>query len=72
MDTFPYDSWDEAISAADGVQGYFTWGPGSNTASYVLAFLGIALAVAWTVWIVTYENRHLNEAAGRLNEKWGI
>lgn len=72
MNTFPYDSWEEAIAAADGTSGYFTWGPGGNTASYVLAFLAIGLAVVWTIWMVSNENRHLNEAADRLNEKWGI
>lgn len=72
MDSFPYADWAEAQAAADGSTGYFTWGPGSNTMSYLLAILGIALAVAWTVWIVNYENRHLNDVADELNKKWGI
>jgi len=71
-DSFPYDSWAEAQAAADGTTGYFTWGPGSNTMSYILAILGIALAVAWTLWIVRFEDKHLHEAASGLNEKWGI
>lgn len=72
MNTNPYNSWEEALAAADGANGYFTWGPGGNTMSYVLAILGIALSIAWTIWIVNHENKHLNAAAGRLNDKWGI
>lgn len=72
MNTFPYDTWAEALEAADGANGYFTWGPGGNTASFVLAFLGIALALAWSVWIVRFDNHELNKAAAELNEKWGI
>lgn len=69
MNTFPYDTWEEALEAGGG---YFTWGPGSNTASYVLAILGIVLTIAWTLWIVGFEKRTLDHAASELNEKWGI
>ncbi|MGI9608020.1 MAG: hypothetical protein ACR2P0_17960 [Acidimicrobiales bacterium] len=72
MDTFPYESWEEAIAAADGTTGYFTWGPGGNTASVILAILGIALAVGWMLWLTKNEDDHLNHTAEGLNEKWGI
>lgn len=75
MNTFPYDTWAEALeasAASGGADGYFTWGPGGNTASFVLAFLGIALALLWSLWIIQYENKELSEAAHRLNDKWGI
>jgi len=72
MDTFPYDSWAEAIEAADGTTGYFTFGPGGNTAIVIITILGILLATAWMAWLTMDEESHLNEAAERLNEKWGI
>lgn len=67
MNTFPYDSWDEALVEPAG---YFTWGPGGNTGSVVLAILGIALATLWLAWLVVHENRHLSSAASRLDAKW--
>ncbi len=70
MDTFPYESWDEAIAAADGTTGYFTWanGPGS----VVLAILGIALATLWMIWLTRNETQHLAHCSSKLDEKWGI
>ena len=72
MDTFPYDSWAEAIEAADGTTGYLTFGPGGNTAIVIISILGILLATAWMAWLTNDEESHLNEAAERLNGKWGI
>ena len=70
MNTFPYDSWDAALEAADGTTGYFTWGPGGNTASVVLAIIGIAISVLMAVVITARENKLLNEAADRLTDKY--
>jgi len=70
MDTFPYESWEEAIADADGTTGYFTWANG--TGSVVLAILGIALAVVWMIWLTRNETTHLSHRAAELNEKWGI
>lgn len=73
MDTFPYESWEEAIADAvesGGANGYFTWA--QSDMSVVLALLGIALAAVWMLWLTRNETNHLNECAGRLNEKWGI
>lgn len=72
MNTFPYESWQEALADADGSSGYFTFGPGGNTASWVLALLGIALTAGWMMWVVQNERRHLNAASDRLDAKWGI
>ena len=77
MDSFPYDSWEEALAAAaaDGDAGYFTFGrgvDGGNTAIIIITILGILLALWWTVQLTMAENKHLNERAARLNEKWGI
>ena len=70
MNTFPYDSWEAALEAADGTTGYFTWGPGGNTGSVVLAIIGIAISVVMAVMITTREDKLLNEAADRLADKY--
>ncbi|MCY4423069.1 MAG: hypothetical protein OXC06_08375 [Acidimicrobiaceae bacterium] len=70
MNTFPYDSWEAALEAADGTTGYFTWGPGGNTASVVLAIIGIAISVLMAVMITAREDKLLNAAADRLADKY--
>ena len=70
MNTFPYDSWEAAIEAADGTTGYFTWGPGGNTASVVLAILAIAVSVISAFLITFREDKLLNDAADRLTDKY--
>ncbi len=70
MNTFPYDSWEAALEAADGTTGYFTWGPGGNTGSVVLAILGIAVSVVMAVMITARENKILNDAADQLADKY--
>lgn len=67
MNTFPYDSWEEALEAASG---YYTWGAGNNTASIILAWLAIILAVATGVIITYREDRLLDHAADRLADKY--
>ena len=69
MDSFPYETWEEAL-ADGGENGYFTWANGSG--SVVLTILGLALAIAWLVWITMNEDSHLKHCASNLNEKWGI
>jgi hypothetical protein len=70
MNTFPYDSWEAAIEAADGTTGYFTWGPGGNTASVVLALIGIAVSVVAAMLVTVREDKLLNHAADRLADKY--
>jgi hypothetical protein len=70
MNTFPYESWEAALEAADGTTGYFTWGPGGNTASVVLAIIGIAISVIGAVIITAREDKLLNEAADQLADKY--
>ena len=70
MNTFPYDSWEAALEAADGTTGYFTWGPGGNTGSVVLAIIGIAVSVLMAVMITAREDKLLNDAADRLADKY--
>ena len=75
MDSFPYESWDEAVQAAadsGGAEGYFTFGPGGNTAIIIITVLGILLASWWMVQLTMSEAKHLGAKAAELNEKWGI
>lgn len=75
MDSFPYESWDEAVEAAaasGGAEGYFTFGPGGNTAIVIITILGIALASWWMVQLTMAEAKHMKASAAELNEKWGI
>lgn len=69
MDSFPYDSWEEAIADADGTTGYYTWANGNG--SLVLAILGIVLAITFLLWLTKDEADHLDDCASVLGEKWG-
>ena len=70
MNTFPYDSWEAALEAADGTTGYFTFGPGGNTASVIISILAIVVSVTMAVLVTTREDKVLNEAAERLADKY--
>jgi len=74
MDTFPYDTWAEAFEAANadgtGNTGYFTWGPGGNTASVILAILGIAVFLYYMVVFTMREDQHQQAAVARLADKY--
>ena len=69
MDTFPYESWEEATNAAlDTGAGYFTFGPGGNTATIVLVALGFIVMVVTIVAGMISEDRRLVAHAARLRE----
>ena len=74
MDTFPYDTWAEAFEAANadgtGNTGYFTWGPGGNTGSVILALLGIAVFLYFMIVITMRENADDVAAVARLADKY--
>ncbi len=70
MNTFPYDSWEAALEAADGTTGYFTFGPGGNTASVIISLLAIVLSVTMAVLVTVREDKVLNEAADRLADQY--
>ena len=70
MNTFPYDSWEAAIEAADGTTGYFTWGPGGNAMSVFLALVGIVISVGSALLVTMREDKLLNHAADRLADKY--
>ena len=67
FDTFPYDEWGEDIA------GFWTWGPGNSTGTYILTALGIAVMFIAFVWFFVLENRKLAhqeatlKASGALN-----
>jgi len=68
MDTFPYESWEEAISAGD--TGYFTFGPGGNAAIVIITIIGIAMSVFWLAEVTMNESKTLNAEADGLRSKW--
>ena len=67
MDTFPYESWEEATTAAlDSGAGYFTFGPGGNTATIVLVALGFIVMMVTIVGGIMSEDKRLAAHAARL------
>lgn len=65
MDTFPYDSWEEAQGAA-GAEGFFTLGPGDNFATIALVVIAFVLMVGVFVAWMRVEDRKLRDQAARL------
>jgi hypothetical protein len=67
FDTFPYDEWGEDIA------GFWTWGPGNSTGTYIMTGLGIAVMFIAFIWFFVLENRKLAhqqatlQASGALN-----
>ena len=53
FDTFPYDEWSEDIA------GFWTWGPGNSTGTYILTAIGIAVMLISFIGFVRLENRKL-------------
>lgn len=70
MDSFPYDSWEEAQAAAEQSVGYFTFGPGGNTATYVIVALAILLSVGFLAYLTANEDRHMRGLAADLAKDW--
>jgi hypothetical protein len=60
FDTFPYDEWSEDIA------GFWTWGPGSSTGTYIMTALGIAVMLIAFVWFFILENRKLDHQEAML------
>lgn len=65
MDTFPYESWADAQSAA-GAEGYFTFGPGDDAATIVLVAIAFLLMVFVFVWWMRLEDRKLRDQAEQI------
>jgi hypothetical protein len=60
IDSFPFDEW------AEDIAGYWTFGPGDSTGTYVLTVLGIILMVVSLIAWVRLESRKLDAQAALL------
>lgn len=60
IDSFPFDEWSEDIA------GFWTFGPGGSTGTWIMTILGIIVMVAaWIGWFVL-EHRKLMAQADHL------
>jgi hypothetical protein len=66
IDSFPFDEW------AEDIAGYWTFGPGNSTGTYVLTVLGIAVMVLSIIGWVVMENRKLAAQAALLRAAGGM
>ena len=72
FDAFPYDEWSEDVA------GFWTFGPGNSTGTYILTAVGIAAMLIAFVWFVRLENRKLAHqqaalrASGALDRPSGV
>lgn len=66
IDSFPFDEWTEDIA------GYWTFGPGNSTGTYVLTVLGIAVMVLSIIGWVVLEKRKLDAQAALLRAAGGL
>jgi hypothetical protein len=60
IDSFPYDAWTEEIA------GFWTFGPGGSTGTYVLTVLGMIVMVSALIGWVWLEDRKLSHQAAAL------
>ncbi|HXV58977.1 MAG TPA: hypothetical protein VD704_14020 [Gaiellaceae bacterium] len=57
IDSFPFDEWSEDIA------GFWTFGPGDSTGTWVLTILGIVVMVAaWIAWFIVEHRKLMNQA----------
>lgn len=71
MNTFPYESWDDALAAAaEGDASYFTFGPGGSTALIIITILAIVLMAGFMMWLANHEGHKLDDAARALQNKY--
>jgi hypothetical protein len=66
IDSFPYEEWGEEIA------GFWTFGPGDSTGTYVLTVLGIIVMVAAMIGFVVLESRKLRAQAELLRAAGGF
>ncbi len=66
IDSFPYQEWAEEIA------GFWTFGPGNSTGTYVLTVLGIIAMVASIIGFFILESRKLNAQADLLRAAGGF
>jgi hypothetical protein len=66
FDAFPFDEW------GDDIKGFWTFGPGGSTGTYILTVLGIILMVGAIVGWVLLEERKLAAQAALLRAAGGL
>jgi hypothetical protein len=66
IDSFPFDEWSEDIA------GYWTFGPGDSTGTYILTVLGILVMVGSLIGWVWLENKKLTAQAELLRAAGGL
>ena len=72
MDSFPYDSWEEALADASQSQGYFTFAPtpDGSLISNIIVALAIIISVGFLLYLTANEDRHMTKLAAELAEEW--
>jgi hypothetical protein len=60
FDAFPFDEWSEDIA------GFWTFGPGDSTGTWILTVLGVAVMIVALVGFVILENRKLSRQEATL------
>jgi hypothetical protein len=71
--SFPYDSWLNADGSLNtDISGFWTWGPGSSTGTYILTALGIALMIVAFIGFVLLEKRKVEEQAAMLKSSGAL
>ena len=66
IDSFPFDEW------AEDIAGFWTFGPGNSTGTYILTVLGIIVMVGAIIGWVWLENRKLSAQAALLRAAGGL
>lgn len=66
IDSFPYDEWNETITA------FWTFGPENSTGTYILTVLGVIAMIVSLIGWVWLENQKLQAQAALLRAAGGI
>ena len=74
IDSFPYESWMNRAGDAlnEDIAGFWTFGPGNSTGTYILTILGVVAMLASLVGWVWLENRKLAAQAALLRSAGGF
>ena len=72
IDSFPFESWLKGEGLNEDIAGFWTFGPGNSTGTYVLTVLGIIVMVASLIGWVVLEKRKLAAQAELLRAGGGF
>lgn len=67
IDSFPYEEWN-----LDEIAGFWTFGPGDSTGTYVLTVLGLLTFIVALIGFFVLESRKLNAQAALLRAAGGF